>query len=114
MSSVTAATIHSPSLPAVERLPLRGGLHLDLLAPTWAFMQNLVLWHVSARRGDLQCGGLPLARILCNMPLRAHGGRIRGDDESMFPATNPRLLLGIRQSDMREAGKEGDVSEATS
>ena len=48
------------------------------------------------------------------MPLRAHGGRIRGDDESMFPATNPRLLLGIRQSDMREAGKEGDVSEATS
>lgn len=84
-------------------------LDLNLGPPTWTLMQNAVCWHVAASCGDLQRGGLLLAGIFGIVPLRAHNGCVRGDDESILPAANPNLLTRIRQSDMREAREEGNV-----
>ena len=68
-------------------------------------------WHSAPGRGDLQGSRFLVAGIIGNVALAADGGGIRRNDQAPFSAANIGLKLRCGESDVREAGEEGNVSE---
>ena len=67
-------------------------------------------WHLPIRRRYLHSYRFPLARVHCDVSLRANIHRISRDDQPLLAAINCRFLRRVRQRDLSFAGQEGYVS----
>ena len=68
-----------------------------------------MVWYLPIRRWELQSDGLPVARIVGNVPVSADSSRVRRNDEAVFTTLYHCRLFRSGKRDVSQAGGEGNV-----
>ena len=72
-------------------------------------MKNIMLRNLAITQGNHNADRCLTTRVASTMSNLAHATGINRNDETILSDTDPRLLLGVRNLDMKKPGHERDV-----